>query len=396
MPLTDTAVRNARGAKKAFKMHDGEGLYLLVKPNNGRYWRFNYRYQGKHLTLALGVYPEVSLVHARDQRRGAKAALAAGKNPSVEKREARTVAKIAAENTFRVVGEEWFQKKLVDGKRSDSTLSKNRWMLDMAYLEFGDDPIDQIEPPKILELLVKIEKRGLHDTAMRVRAMIGRVFRYAIATLRAKRDPTRDLAGALTTPTRTHHATLLDPVKIGGLLRAIDGYEGEYQVRAAMRLAPYLFVRPYELRTAEWTEFYWDAADWRLPDWKMKMRRVHIVPLPRQAMTILSDLKERAMRGKYLFGSLRGKGQPMSNATVNAALRRMGYAHEEQTCHGFRTMASTLLNEMGWNKDWVERQLAHVEENSSRRAYNAAQYLPDRRRMMQAWADYLDTLKASV
>lgn len=394
MPLSDVAVRNARGREKSYKMTDGEGLYLLVKPDGGRYWRFDYRHLKKRGTLAFGVYPAVPLSEARDKRAAARKTLGVGKDPAVEKRKERAVAHVAAVNTFRAVAEEWIEKKMVAAGRSQLTVDKIRWILEFAFQEIGDDPISGIEPPQILVLLTKLEKRRMHETARRVRSNMGRVFRYAIATGRAKRDPAADLKGALTPPVVTNHAALVDPKKVGGLLRAIDGYDGECQVAAALKLAPIVFVRPGELRLAEWTEFNWDTAEWRIPAPKMKMKLLHIVPLARQAVDILMELKPLAAKSKYVFASIRTPTRPMSENTVNAALRRLGYTKEEMTGHGFRTTASTLLNEMGWNSDWVERQLAHVEENQVRRTYNAAEYLPDRKRMMQAWADHLDELRA--
>lgn len=396
MALSEMAVRNAKKRTSAYKMADGNGLYLLVTTSGAKSWRFDYRRFHKRQTLTFGLYPDVSLGQARDHCRAARSALSAGQDPKGEKKKIILAAKLAAGNTFQVVAEEWFETKLKSEGRSQATLDKNTWFLKLAYPEIGERPIHEIEPPEILDMLLKIQDRGKHETATRMRSAISRVFRYAIATARAKRDPAADLIGALTSPKRTHHAAILDPVKVGELLREIDAFEGTREVRAAMQLAPLVFVRPVELRKAEWSEFDWDKAVWRIPAAKMKMRKEHLVPLSRQAMEILNSVRKLQQRGKYLFSSLRTPNVPMSENTINAALRRMGYPKEEQTGHGFRTIASTFLNEMGWNPDWIERQLAHVDEDESRRSYNAAQWLPDRTRMMQAWADHLDALKSGA
>jgi len=394
MPLSDVAVRNAKGREKPYKLTDGEGLYLLVKPDGGRYWRLDYRHLDKRGTLAFGVYPTISLADAREKRAEARRLLAAGKNPALEKKRERAVAQVAAENTFRAVAEEWIDKKLIGEGRNEATVSKARWQLTFVYPDIGGDPIGGITAPQLLSILRKVEARGLKETATRLRSTLSRIFRYAVATGRAERDPAADLKGALSAPETTHHAALFEPRAVGGLLRSIDNYRGERQVAAALKLAPLVFVRPVELRMAEWPEFDLEAALWRIPGPKMKMKLDHLVPLATQTVAILEDLKALGVRSRYLFASLRTPERPMSENTLNAAFRRMGYSKEEVTAHGLRRTASTLLNEMGWNGDWVERQLAHVEGNSVRRVYNAAEYLPDRIRMMQAWADKLDSLRS--
>jgi integrase len=395
MPLTDVAVRNAKGRDKPYKMTDGAGLYLLVKPDGGRYWRFDYRHLSKRGTLAFGVYPTVPVSEAREKREAARKLLSAGKDPSLEKKKARAIAQVSAANTFKAVGEELIAKLTAEGLVA-TTLDNIRRRIGLLYPGVGETPIDQIEAPELLALLRKIEARGQHDTASRTRSDASRVFRYAIATGRAKRDPAADLKGALTTPQVQHHPTIFEPKEVGRLLLAIDGYRGERQVVSALKLALHVFVRPFELRTAEWSEFDLKAAEWRIPGPKMKMKRDHIVPLSTQALAIVQELFETGTKGTYLFAGMTYPDRPMSSNTATAAFRRMGYTSEELTGHGLRRTASTMLNEMGWNSDWIERQLAHVEGNTVRRTYNAAEYLPDRRRMMQAWSDHLDALRASV
>lgn len=394
MRLTDTLIRNAKPEARERKLSDGGGLFLLVHPNGAKYWRLAYRFQGKQKKLSIGVYPRVGLAKARKARDAAKDLLAAGVDPSEKKKLDRLHAKTTAENTFEAIGEEWLAKEERE-KKAPMTLAKGQWLLrDIAFPVLGRRPIAEITAPEVLAALRPVEKRGRLETARRLRSTISRVFRYAIATGRADRDPAADLQGALTAPTVKHRAALLDPEAIGGLLRAIDAYEGWGTVTAALRLAPLVFVRPGELRHAEWSEINLDKAEWRIPAAKMKMRDEHIVPLSRQAVAILREWHGVTGRGRYVFPSGRSTHRPMSEVAVLAALRRMGYGRDEMTGHGFRSMASTILNEMGFNPDWIERQLAHGERNKVRAAYNRAQYLPERRRMMQAWADYLDKLRA--
>jgi integrase len=296
--------------------------------------------------------------------------------------------------SFRAVAEELIAKLEREG-RAQATLTKKRWLLDFAFPAFGDRPITEITARELLALLREVEGRGLYETANRLRSTCGMVFRYAIATGRAERDPSGDLRGALTTPQVSHRATIVDPTGIGALLRAVDGFDGQPTTRAALRLAAYVFVRPGELRHAEWREFDWDNAVWSIPAEKMKMQRPHRVPLARQPMAILRELQEITGSGRWLFPSVRTFERPISENTLNAALRRLGYGPEAMSTHGFRAMAATRLNEMGrWNPDAIERQLAHQEANAVRRAYtHRAEYWPERVTMMQAWADYLDELR---
>jgi integrase len=390
--LNDTRVRAAKPCQRPIKISDSGGLYLLITPHGSKLWRLAYRFRGKQKTLAIGAYPTFTLKAARDKREEAKLLLANGVDPSTERRLARQIT--STENTFKAVADEVLAKLEKEG-RADVTLTKKRWLLDFAYPAFGHRPIGEITAPEVLSVLRRVEARGRYETARRLRSTCGTIFRYAIATGRAERDPSADLRGALTSPKPNHRAAIVDPVGIGELLRAIDGYDGLPMTKAALRLAPLVFVRPGELRHAEWLEFDLAAAEWRIPSAKMKMRRPHRVPLSRQALDVLRDLQPMSGGGRFLFPSIRSTVRPMSENTLNAALRRLGYGTDEMTTHGFRTMASTRLNEMsGWNPDAIERQLAHQEQDDVRRAYvHAAEYWPERVKMMQAWADYLDELR---
>jgi integrase len=394
MPLSDFGVRGARPATTPRKLSDGGGLFLLIKPNGSKLWRLAYRYGGKQKTLALGIYPTVSLAQARDRRESAKKLLASGVDPSVHRKTQRQLERTATGNSFRVVAEEVIAKLEREG-RAHVTIAKKRWLLDFAYPAFGDRPIAEITAKELLALLREIEGRGIYETAKRLRSTCGMVFRYAIATGRAERDPSADLRGALTSHQAIHRAAIIDPVDVGALLRAIDGFEGQPTTQAALRLAAHVFVRPGELRHAEWSEFDLNGAIWCIPASKMKMRRPHRVPLSQQSLTIIRGLREVTGNGRLLFPSVRTVLRPISENTLNAALRRLGYASDEMSANGFRSMASTRLNEMGrWSADAIERQLAHQEANTVRRAYtHAAEFWPERVQMMQAWSDYLDSLR---
>jgi integrase len=390
--LNDTRIRATKPCKRPIKLSDSGGLYLLIAPHGSKLWRLAYRFGGKQKTLAIGAYPTSTLKAARDKREEAKRLLANGIDPSAQRRLDKQIKSTG--NTFKAVAEEVLAKLEKEG-RADVTLTKKRWLLDFAYPAFGDRPIAEITALEVLSVLRQVEGRGRYETARRLRSTCGTVFRYAIATGRAERDPSADLRGALTSPKVNHRAAIVDPVGIGGLLRAIDGYDGLPITKAALRLAPLVFVRPGELRHAEWAEFDLAAAEWRIPPAKMKMRRAHRVSLSRQALDVLRDLQPTSEGGGFLFPSVRSAVRPMSENTLNAALRRLGYGTDDMTAHGFRAMASTRLNEMGgWNPDAIERQLAHQEQDDVRRAYvHAAEYWPERVKMMQAWADYLDELR---
>jgi integrase len=390
MPLTDTAIRNAKSKEKAVKLFDGGGLFLLIQPNGTKLWRLAYRFAGKQKLLAFGIYPTISLPAARDRRDGAKKHLAEGVDPAVLQK----IEKQARVVTFRLVAEELLNKMKREG-RAETTLTKTRWLLKFAFTTIGDRPISKISAHELLDVLRKIEARGNYETARRLRSTCGMVFRYAIATARAERDPSVDLRGALTAPKVKHRATIVEPKAIGALLRAIEGFDGHATTRVALRLAPMIFVRPGELRHAEWKEFDFEKAEWIIPAEKTKTRRPHRVPLASQARAVLKELKAITGEGRWLFPSVSSVVRPMSENTLNSALRRLGYGPDAMTAHGFRAMAATRLNEMGrWNPDAIERQLGHEEQNAVRRAYtHGAEYWSERVAMMQAWADYLDELR---
>jgi integrase len=390
--LNDTRVRNAKGGHRPIKLSDSGGLYLLLTPNGSKLWRLAYRFGGKQKTLALGIYPTITLKQARERRDAAKRLLADKIDPSIQRRVEKQNATTG--NTFRPVASELLEKLEREGL-AEVTLAKKRWLLDFAYSSIGDRPIDKITAPELLSVLRRVEAGGRYETARRLRSTCGMVFRYAIATGRAERDVSIDLRGALTTPKVTHRAAIVDPAGIGALLRAIDGYDGLLVTTHALRLAPLVFVRPGELRQAEWAELDLEESEWRISASKMKMRRPHRVPLSRQAVAIIRDLQAITGGGRWLFPSVRTTARPMSENTLNAALRRLGYSSDQMTAHGFRAMASTRLNEMGrWNPDAIERQLGHQEADDVRRAYmHAAEFWTERVKMMQAWADYLDELR---
>lgn len=376
------------------KHFDGGGLFLHVT-DAGRYWRMKYRYAGKEKLLALGVYPEVGLSEARQRRDAARTVLRGGNDPALVKRDRKVANVLAAGNTFAAIGEEWLKKQ--KSRMAEATYTKAVWTLsDLVNPWIGHRPVTEIDAPEMLKLLRRIEERGAHETAHRTKQRCAQIFRYAIATGRAKHDPTADLRGALAPVVSKSRAAITDPMKVGELLRAIDGYTGGLIAKSALRLAPLVFVRPGELRQAEWSEFDLDNALWRIPASKMKMRNEHIVPLPSQAVDILRELQPLTSRSRYVFPGERSASRPMSENTVNAALRRLGFDKDTMTGHGFRAMASTRLNEMGWSPDVIERQLAHAERNKVRAAYNRAQYITERNKMMQDWGDYLDSLRSDV
>ena len=395
MTLTDTAIRNARPLIKPKRLFDGGGLYVEISPNGGKWWRFKYRFGGKEKRLSLGVYPAISLKDARDRRDALRKQVANDIDPGVRRRAEKASKAEAGANSFEVVAREWHMKQ--SNAWVKSTIAARLTRLEAeVFPAFGSRSIAEVGAPEILKILRRIEGRGANEVARRVRQMIGQIFRYAIATGRAERDPSADLRGALVPTVVRHHSALTQPKAVGALMRAIAGYQGEPVTQAALRLAPLVFVRPGELRAAQWDEFELDDAEWRIPAARMKMREEHIVPLSRQAVAVLRNIHELTGRGAFVFPSVRSRTRPMSENTVNAALRRMGYTTDEMTGHGFRAMASTLLNEQGWNRDAIERQLAHAERNDIRAAYNRAEHLPERRKMMQAWADYLDALRTGA
>lgn len=391
--LTEAAIRRITVRDKPFKVADMHGLYLLVNPNGQRYWRWNFQHAGKRGTIALGVHPEISLKEAREKHAAARKLVDKGVNPSAYRKITRGVAGIGGSDTFSAVATEWLAK-LEAEQRSAATMQKMRWLLRFAEPLIGERPIGQLTAPEILTVLRTVEAKGRYESARRLRTTCGSILRYAIATGRADRDVTVDLQGALITPKVVHRAAIIEPGAVGELLRAVWGYDGQPSVTIALKVAAYTFVRPGELRHAEWDEFDPDLAIWTIPGSKMKMGREHRVPLSTQVMELLEELYPISGHSKFLFPSIRSNARPMSENTVNAALRRLGYDKTQMTGHGFRAMASTLLNESRkWHPDAIERQLAHVEGNDVRRAYLRGEHWNERVKMMQYWADYLELLR---
>jgi len=392
MRLSTAKIQNATAQKKTVRLFDGRGLYLEIAPTGSRWWRFKYRFAGKEKRISLGVYPDVGLKKARDRRDEMRKLVADGIDPSAARKQQKLMALDAAANTFEAVAREWFEKHSANWEASYSVKLLARLEANI-FPWLGDRPIRDIKPPELLSVLRRVESRGVLETAHRLMNYCGNIYRYAVATGRAERDISSDLRGALPPSTPQHHASVTDPEGVAALLRAIDGYRGSNVTRYALQLAPLVFVRPGELRKAEWSEIELEAGEWRIPAERMKMKTKHIVPLSRQAVAIVRALQPLTGKQHYVFPGARSRELCMSENTVNGALRRLGWSGSEMTGHGFRSMASTLLNEQGWNRDAIERQLAHTERNSIRAAYNYAEHLPERRRMMQAWSDYLDTLK---
>jgi integrase len=387
--LSDTAVRRANPKEKPYKLTDEKGLYLLVTPSGGKLWRINYRFEGRQKTLALGSFPDVSLKRAREKRDEARTLLAEGIDPSLHKK----ATKAAESDTFEAVAREWHLKFSSGWTPRHAERILRRFERDI-FPWLGKLPIREINAPELLAVLRRIEDRGAMETAHRALQYCGQIFRYAIATGRADRDISADLKGALAPVKRKHFAAVTEPGKIAELLRVIDSYEGTFIVKCALRLAPLVFVRPGELRTAEWSHIDLDAAEWRY--FVTKTETPHIVPLATQAVEILRALYALTGSGRYVFPCARvlDGSRPMSENAILAALRRMGYTKEEMTGHGFRALARTVLDEvLGFRPDFIEHQLAHAVRDPNGRAYNRTKHLEERRKMMQAWADYLDTLR---
>jgi integrase len=391
MPLTDKAIRKAKPSEKPYKLADEKGLYLLVNPTGSKLWRHKFRVMGKEKLISYGAYPELTLAEARDKRDASRKVIAHGGDPAQSKRDQKTATLASAANTFELVAREWLVNSSVRWVPSHTARITKRFEQDV-FPSIGARAVSEVTARELLQMLRKIEARGVIETAHRIHQNCGQVFRYAIATGRAERDVATDLRGALKPIVSTHHASIADPKGVADLLRAIYRYEGAIVTRCALRLAPLVFVRPGELRHAEWIEIGFDKTEWRIPAAKMKMKAVHIVPLSTQSVAVLKTIQAVTGDGRYVFPSVRTPDRPMSENTVNAALRRLDYTTDEMTGHGFRSMASTMLNEQGWNRDAIERQLAHGERDSVRAAYNYAEHLPERRKMMQAWADYLEAL----
>ena len=371
-------------------------MYLLVNPSGAKYWRYNYRYAGKRKTLALGVYPDTSLAQARKAHQQARESLAEGVDPSEAKRIERITLHLASADSFEAVAMEWYEAKL--SEKSDSYRDRTQRLLkNDLYPPLGNRPISQITAPELLMALRKVEARGAVDMAHRAKQTAGQVFRYAVATGRTERDPSADLKGALKSKTKKHHAAITEPVEVGKLLLAIEAFQGTPTVKTALQLSPLLFQRPGEIRGMEWAEINWEAEQWEIPADKMKMRQPHIVPLCTQAIDLLKALDRLTGRGRYVFPSARGGSRSLSENGVRTALRTMGYENTTMTPHGFRAMARTILDEvLNYRVDWIEHQLAHAVGDANGRAYNRTAHLPQRKAMMQGWADYLDDLKAQA
>lgn len=398
MALTDLAVKNAKPRGKPYRLTDGGGLCLLVHTNGSKYWQLRYRSPntGKSNILSLGVYPIITLSAARTKAMAAKLALSSGTDPGQQKRQEKLTRRTSAATTFGLVAEEWFAKESPNWSETHKTrtlgIIKNKlgkWL--------DNRPINEITTPELLAVLRKTEARGILETAKRSLQTAGQIFRYAVQTGRAEQDIAQALKGALATPKVTHFAAITDPAELGKLLVAIEGFTGTPEVKAALRLTPMLFQRPGELRSMEWEEINWKEERWDIPAEKMKMRHPHIVPLPKQALAIIKDLRNITGEGRYVFPSARGGSRPLSENGVRTALRTLGYSNDQVTPHGFRATARTILDEvLGYRLDWIEHQLAHAVKDANGRAYNRTTHLEGRRKMMQGWANYLDKLRTEA
>lgn len=394
MPLTDTTIRNAKPLERPIKLFDERGLYLEVSPSGGKWWRLKYRFNGKEKRLSLGVYPDVSLKDARDRRDASRKLLANGIDPSENRKVMKSARADLAANSFEVLAREWFAKFSVTWAANHSDRIIRRFERDI-FPWIGTRPITEVTAPELLTVVRRIESRGALETAHRALGNCGQVFRYAAATGRADRDPSNDLRGALPPAKGEHFAATTEPKRVAEILRAMDGYEGTLTVRCALRLALLVFVRPGELRKAEWTKIDLDAQEWRYTVSKTNTPR--IVPLSRQAIAILRELQPLTGRGRFVFPGARSNGRPMSDNAILAAMRRMSIGKDEMSGHGFRAVARTILDEvLGVRPDYIEHQLAHAVRDPNGRAYNRTAHLPERRKMMQQWADYLDKLKAGA
>jgi integrase len=390
--LTALKVKQAKPRQKPYKLSDSEGLYIEVMPSGSRYWRLKYRIAGKEKRLAIGVYPEISLLEARDAKALARKQLREGIDPSFAKKAKRMLLDHRATDSFGSVAEEWYQKQL--GEWSTSYASRVHTWIEKELAPISNVPIVLVTAPLLLAALRKVEARGAVETAHRVKRCAGQILRYAIATGKAERDHAADLKGALTPVSKSHFAAITDAADIGPLMLAIDGYEGTPVVAAALKLAPRLFVRPGELRHMEWAELNLEVGLWTIPGSKMKTGHDHVVPLSKQVIEIIRSIEPLTRRSIYVFPSARSNKRPMSDNAVLAAFRRLGIEKEEMSGHGFRAMARTVLDEvLGFRVDWIEHQLAHAVRDANGRAYNRTSFLPQRQDMMQKWSDYLDEIK---
>jgi integrase len=394
MALTDTAIRNAKPALKPAKLFDERGLFLLVTPTGGKWWRFRFRFDGKEKLLSLGVYPDVGLKDARNRRDEARKLLAEGTDPGEERKTQKMAKQDRAANSFEAVAREWFGKFSSQWVEHHQRRVIRRFERDV-FPWMGGKPIAEVTASELLAVVRRIEGRGALETAHRALGDCSQVFRYGVATGRCPRDPSGDLRGALQPTNAEHFASVTEPAQVAALLRALDGYKGTFTVACALRLAPYVFVRPGELRKAEWSDFDLDAAEWRYM--VTKTNTPHIVPLASQAVSILRDLHALTGSGRYVFPGARSSKRPMSDNAILAAMRRLGIGKDEMSGHGFRAMARTILDEvLGVRPDYIEHQLAHAVKDPNGRAYNRTSFLPERREMMQQWADYLDKLRTGA
>lgn len=394
--LTATAVKQAKPKEKTYRLADGGGLYLEVSPKGGKYWRYKYRFSGKEKRLSIGVYPDVSLKDARKAHQEARAKLADDIDPGTAKRVEKLTRHLSAAESFEAIGREWFEHAM-QGK-SDGHRARTLRMLERDLFPIlGNRPIADIKAPEVLAVLRRIESRGTLDIAHRAKQTAGQVFRYAVRTGRAERDPSADLHGALASHQKRHLAAITEPAELGRLLVAMDNSTSGPVVKTALLLSPLLFQRPGEIRAMEWAEINWEASRWEIPAEKMKMRQPHIVPLSRQALALIEEIKPLTGRGRYVFPSARGASRCLSENGVRTALRDLGYGNDVQTPHGFRATARTILDEvLGYRVDWIEHQLAHAVKDANGRAYNRTSHLEGRTKMMQGWANYLDTLRAQA
>lgn len=394
MALTDVQIRQAKQKDKEYKLTDGGGLYLLVRPNGSKLWKLKLRINGREQKLSFGSYPQTSLREARAQRDEAKLEKVRGGDPVQRRRNEKIAAQLRAGNRFEEVAEEFIAKREAEGLAS-STITKAKWFLEILRPRIGKRPIAELTPLEVLGALKKIEAKGHRESARRARSFASRVFQYAVITGRCSSDPAAALRGALVAPVAKSYAAIIEPKKLGQLLRAIDDFDGYPVTRFALRITPHVFVRPGELRLATWEEIELEKAEWRIPAGRMKARRPHIVPLSTQVIGMLAELREMSGAKGFVFASLHSRGKPLSENTVNQALRRLGYSGSEMTAHGFRSTASTLLNESGlWSPDAIERALAHQDTNAVRGIYNRGAYWAERVKMAQWWSNYLDELKA--
>ncbi|UAB77921.1 tyrosine-type recombinase/integrase [Erythrobacter sp. SCSIO 43205] len=395
MSLTITRLKSLKPKAKPYKVTDGRGLYIEITPSGSKLWRFRYRLGKSQKKICIGSFPEISLAEARDIAFEAKRKVARGDDPALEKRKQKIRNEYLAANTFETVAREYIEEMMVKGGLAQATIVKANYFLEQLAPAIGNRPLADIEPFEVLAPLKRLEGLGKHETAKKTRSFAGRVFRYGVATTRCTTDPTSLLKGALRAPRPTHYAAIVDPKKLGGLLRAIDDFDGYILTKYALQIAPHVFVRPGELRHADWDEFDLDEGIWRIPAGKMKARRAHAVPLSRQVVTLMEELGAQMGMEGYVFPSTRSRRRPMSENALNAAFRRMGYSKEEITAHGLRATASSLLNESGiWSPDAIERALAHGDSDAVRGIYHRGRHWDERVKMAQWWSDHLDELKA--